>query len=267
MSESPTHAPSSSPPSASSPAPGPPSARTKLRRGANRAAYAPETVRGILDEALVCHVGVSLGEHPAVIPTAFAVIDDQLYVHGSTANRIFRAMRDGAEACVVFTLLDGLVLARSAFHHSVNYRSVVLYGQAREVSDPDEKGRAFDALLDHVVPGRSADARPANDEEFARPLLLALPIDEASAKVRTGPPVDDEEDYALDVWAGVIPLRTVASFEPSGEKRGSIAAPASCITSEASTPNKSFTVSEALNRGRVFFRFLASLARPSPGSL
>ena len=139
-----------------------PSARTKLKRGAQRADYAPGTVRAILDEALMCHVGVSLGPHPAVIPTAFAVIDDQLYLHGSTANRMFRAMRDGAEACLTFTLLDGLVLARSAFHHSVNYRSVILYGRAREVTDPQEKLRAFDALIDHIVPGRSAEVRGAN---------------------------------------------------------------------------------------------------------
>jgi nitroimidazol reductase NimA-like FMN-containing flavoprotein (pyridoxamine 5'-phosphate oxidase superfamily) len=213
-------------PSTASPAShGPPSARTKLRRGAQRADYAPDTVAAILDEALMCHVGVSLDDHPAVIPTAFAVVDDQLYVHGSTANRMFRAMRDGAEACVVFTLLDGLVLARSAFHHSVNYRSVILYGRAREVTDLAEKRRAFDALIDHVVPGRSTEVRPANGAELARTLVLALPLDEASAKIRTGPPVDEEDDYALEIWAGVVPLRTHAS-PPESDPRTALPVPA-----------------------------------------
>ncbi len=188
-----------------------PSPRTQLKRGPARASYDADAIRAILDEALFCSIGVSLGDHPAVIPTAFAVAGDQLYLHGSTANRIFRAMRDGAEACISVTLLDGLVLARSAFHHSVNYRSVVIYGRAREVVDAQEKQRAFDALIEHIVPGRSAEIRRPNREETLRTLVLALPIDEASAKIRSGPPVDEEGDYALDVWAGEIPLRTRAS--------------------------------------------------------
>jgi nitroimidazol reductase NimA-like FMN-containing flavoprotein (pyridoxamine 5'-phosphate oxidase superfamily) len=187
-----------------------PSARTMLKRGPTRARYEQEAIRAILDEALYCNVAVDVGGHPAIIPTAFAVVGDQLYVHGSTANRVFRAMRDGAECCVSVTLLDGLVLARSAFHHSVNYRSVVIYGFAREVDDEVEKRAAFDALIEHVMPGRSANVREPNDAEYVRTLVLAISIEEASAKVRSGPPAEEEEDYALDVWAGELPLRVVA---------------------------------------------------------
>jgi nitroimidazol reductase NimA-like FMN-containing flavoprotein (pyridoxamine 5'-phosphate oxidase superfamily) len=189
---------------------GAPTARTELKRGADRARYERDVILGILEEALYCNVGVALDGQPAMIPTAFAVRGDDLYIHGSTANRILRAMRDGAEACVSVTLLDGLVLARSAFHHSVNYRAVVIYGHAREVVDPAEKQAAFDALIDHIVPGRSEGVRAPNREEFLRTMVLAIPLGEASAKVRSGPPVDEADDYGLDVWAGVLPLRTVA---------------------------------------------------------
>lgn len=195
-----------------------PTPRTRVKRGPARARYAAEDIRAILADGLYCHVAVVFDGHPTIIPTAYAVVDEALCIHGSTANRVMRAVRDGAEACVTVTLLDGLVLARSAFHHSVNYRSVVLYGRATEVVDPTEKTRALEALVDHVVPGRSADARPPNREELLRTMVLLLPLAEASAKVRTGPPVDDEEDYALDVWAGEIPLRTVAS-EPVADSR------------------------------------------------
>lgn len=188
-----------------------PTPRTRLKRGPTRARYAAEDVRAILRDGLYCHVGVIHQAHPAVIPTAYAVVDDALCIHGSTANRVMREVRDGAEACVTVTLLDGLVLARSAFHHSVNYRSVVLYGRAREVTDAEEKTRALNALVDHVVPGRSAAVRPPSPEELVRTMVLLIPLAEASAKVRRGPPVDEEEDYVLDIWAGEIPLRTVAS--------------------------------------------------------
>lgn len=141
-----------------------------------------EDVLAILKQGLYCHVAVALDTHPAVIPTAYAVHDGQLYIHGSTANRIFRALKNGAEACVCVTLLDGLVLARSAFHHSVNYRSVVVYGAAREVTEVAEKLLAFDALIEHVVPGRSSEVRGASREEILRTLVLAIPLDEASAK-------------------------------------------------------------------------------------
>jgi nitroimidazol reductase NimA-like FMN-containing flavoprotein (pyridoxamine 5'-phosphate oxidase superfamily) len=192
---------------------GAPTTRTELKRGAERARYQQDVILEILEEALYCNVGVVLDGQPAMIPTAFAVRDDSVYIHGSTANRILRALRDGGEACVSVTLLDGLVLARSAFHHSVNYRAVVIYGRAREVVDPEEKQAAFDALIDHIVPGRSGAVRAPNREEYLRTMVLAIPLAEASAKVRTGPPIDDEADYALDVWAGVLPLRTVA-LEP-----------------------------------------------------
>jgi nitroimidazol reductase NimA-like FMN-containing flavoprotein (pyridoxamine 5'-phosphate oxidase superfamily) len=206
----------------------PASPRTTLKRGPTRANYDPETVRGILAEGLYCNVAICLDGHPATIPTAYAVHGDQLYLHGSTANRIFRALKGGAEACLSVTLLDGLVLARSAFHHSMNYRSVVIYGVAREVTDREEKLRAFDALIDHAVPGRSREVRAANREEFLRTLVVALPIDEASAKIRRGPPLDGEEDYALDVWAGELPLRTRAS-EPVTDERSRPEVPAAVL--------------------------------------
>jgi len=179
--------------------------RTTVKRLAKRASYDRETLYAILDEALICHVGFVVDGAPVVIPTIHWRHDDTLYFHGSAASRMLRSLREGVEACVTVTLIDGLVLARSAFHHSMNYRSVVVFGTAREVTDRDEKLRALDALVEHVVRGRSADVRPPNEIELRQTLLLALPIEEASAKIRTGPPVDDEEDYALPVWAGVVP--------------------------------------------------------------
>jgi nitroimidazol reductase NimA-like FMN-containing flavoprotein (pyridoxamine 5'-phosphate oxidase superfamily) len=141
-----------------------------------------------------------------MIPTAYARVGDWIYLHGSTANRTFRALADGAPACITVTLLDGLVLARSAFHHSVNYRCAILFGTGEKVTDPDEHERALEAVVEHVVPGRWADVRWPNREESLRTLVVRFPISEASAKVRTGNPIDDEEDYELDVWAGVVPL-------------------------------------------------------------
>jgi nitroimidazol reductase NimA-like FMN-containing flavoprotein (pyridoxamine 5'-phosphate oxidase superfamily) len=153
-----------------------------------------------------------------VIPTIHARVDDTLYVHGSTASRTLRALRDGAEVCVCATILDGLVLARSAFSHSMNYRSVMVYGTAREVTDSDEKWSAQRALVEHVVPGRSADARMPDEDELKQTSIFAVPLDEASAKVRTGPPKDREEDYDLPVWAGELPL-TLAPGEPVPDPR------------------------------------------------
>ena len=190
---------------------GAPSPRTRVKRGANRASYDQDHVRDILADGFFCHLGVVHQGHPAIIPTAYAVMGDQIYLHGNRRNRIYQALLAGSEACVSVTLLDGLVLARSAFHHSVNYRAVVIYGSAREVEDEAEKRAAFSALIDHVAPGRSTEARSVNQAEFDRTLVLALPLAEASVKVRTGPPVDEEEDYDLDIWAGEIPLRLVAS--------------------------------------------------------
>ena len=187
-----------------------PSARTTVKRHADRAVYDRETIASILDEATFCHVAVVVDGSPRVIPTIHARIADTLYIHGSNASRTLRALKDGAEACVVVTLLDGLVLARSAFNHSMNYRSVMVFGAVREVTDADEKWEAQRALVDHVVPGRSADARMPNDKEMKQTTILAIPLEEASAKVRTGDPIDAEEDYDLPIWAGLIPLRTVA---------------------------------------------------------
>jgi uncharacterized protein len=184
------------------------SARTKLRRLPARGSHDRETIDAILDEALVCHLGFVHDGRPAVIPTLHARVGDQVFIHGSAASRMLRALADGIEACLTVTLVDGLVLARSAFHHSINYRSVVLYGTATPVTEPAEKERALEAFTEKLVPGRWADVRWPNRKERKATAALALPIREGSAKVRTGQPIDDEEDYALDAWAGVVPMRT-----------------------------------------------------------
>ena len=180
--------------------------RTRVRRLPKRASYDLEVIHAILDEAVVCHVGFVMEGRPVVIPTIHWREGDTLYVHGSAASRMLRSLREGVDACVTVTLVDGLVLARSAFHHSMNYRSVVVFGNAREVTG-EEKLRALDSLVEHVMPGRSSEVRAPNETELRQTVVLALPLDEASAKIRTGGPVDDEEDYALPVWAGVVPLR------------------------------------------------------------
>lgn len=184
--------------------------RTTLKRGSERGRFDLETINQVLDEGLVCNVSFAAEGRPFAIPMAYARVGDQLLLHGSTANRMMRALRDGGEACITVTILDGLVLARSAFHHSVNYRCVVLYGMAREIVDPDDKLAALRATVEHIVPGRWDDVRAPNADEFARTMMLSVPITEASAKVRTGPPVDDPEDYSLNTWAGEIPLKQVA---------------------------------------------------------
>ena len=181
--------------------------RTRVRRLPKRGAYDLETIHAILDEALICHAGFVVDGMPVVIPTIHWRDGDVLYLHGSAASRMLRSLRDGVQACVTVTLLDGLVLARSAFHHSMNYRSVVIFGQARLVEDREEMHRALDALVEHVVPGRAKEVRAPNEKELKQTMVLAIPIEEASAKIRTGGPVDDEEDYALPVWAGVLPLQ------------------------------------------------------------
>ncbi|HEY0158922.1 MAG TPA: pyridoxamine 5'-phosphate oxidase family protein [Thermoanaerobaculia bacterium] len=187
--------------------------RTRVRRLPDRGRYDAATIYPILDEALICHVGFIVDGAPVVIPTIHWRDGDTLYFHGSAASRMLRSLKNGVDACVTVTLLDGLVLARSAFHHSMNYRSVVVFGKAREVSDRDEKIRALDALVEHVMRGRAAEIRGANEKELRQTLVLALPLEEASAKIRTGPPLDDDEDYALPVWAGVLPL-TLTPGEP-----------------------------------------------------
>ncbi len=177
-----------------------------MRRKADRARYDAETVDSILDEALVCHVGFSVEGRPWVIPTAFARIDDLVYMHGATGNHALRTLAAGTEACVTVTLLDGLVLARSAFKHSMNYRSVMLFGHPEEVTGEDEKRAALTAIVDHMVPGRSAETRAPTPEELRSTLVVRMRIDEGSAKVRAGGPLDQPSDLGLPYWAGVIPV-------------------------------------------------------------
>jgi uncharacterized protein len=183
--------------------------RTTLRRMPKRGVFDRAAVNAILDEGLVCHVGFVADGQPFVLPTTYARQGERLLIHGSAASRMLRRIAEGVPVCVTVTLLDGLVLARSTFHHSMNYRSVVVLGTAVEVADPAEKAAALEAIVEHVMPGRSVQARPASALELKATTVLALPIEEASAKVRGGPPLDDEEDYALSVWAGVLPLALV----------------------------------------------------------
>ncbi len=192
--------------------------RNKIKRGANRATYDVETVHAILDAGFVCHIGFVANGQPFVIPTAYGRVEDRLFIHGSPASRMLKTLEQGIEMCVTVTLLDGLVLARSAFHHSVNYRSVVLFGTAHKVDDFEEKTQALKAFTDQVIPNRWSSLRPMTDKEVKGTTVLCLPITEASAKVRTGPPVDDEADYALPIWAGVLPLRMVADAPVSDPK-------------------------------------------------
>jgi uncharacterized protein len=192
--------------------------RTKLKRLPKRGHFDRETVYGILDEGFICHVGFAPQGQPFVIPTGYARVDDKLYIHGSQASRMLRTLSGGLDACVTVTIIDGLVLARSAFHHSMNYRSVVIFGRAEIVEDREEKISALVALSEHFVRGRWADVREPNEEELLKTTVLELPLVEASAKVRTGPPLDDEEDYALPIWAGVVPLKLVAG-EPINDPR------------------------------------------------
>ncbi|MGI8686848.1 MAG: pyridoxamine 5'-phosphate oxidase family protein [Acidimicrobiales bacterium] len=193
--------------------------RSTVRRQADRGRYDTETIHAILDEALICHVGFAVDGRPWVVPTAFARVDDHLYLHGAVGNFALRALAGGAEACITVTLLDGLVLARSAFHHSMNYRSVMAFGRAEAVTDEAEKEAAVLAILEHLVPGRLADTRPPTAKELRATLVVRFGLDEASAKVRSGPPIDDPEDMALPHWAGVIPLAFV-SGEPVPDTPG-----------------------------------------------
>jgi uncharacterized protein len=191
--------------------PAPPSDRVRLRRKRERGSHDRAVIDQILDEALVAHLGiVDQDGQPFVIPTLHARHNDLVYLHGSIASRTLQTLSVGTPVCLTVTLIDGLVLARSAMHHSANYRSVMLLGEARSVERPAEKLAAFEAIVEHIVPGRWRDVRPPTDNELKATAVLAIPIDEASAKVRTGQPIDDEEDYSLPAWAGVIPLFTKA---------------------------------------------------------
>jgi nitroimidazol reductase NimA-like FMN-containing flavoprotein (pyridoxamine 5'-phosphate oxidase superfamily) len=206
-----------------------PTSRTKVKRLQKRAVYDKTQVHSILDEAIICHVGFVLEGQPFVIPTLYARADEALYIHGSAVSRMLKTLVDGVDVCVTVTLVDAYVLARSAFHHSMNYRSVVVLGRAELIADPEEKLRALRLITDHVVPKRWDEVRAPNELEMKQTSVLRLPLDEVSAKVRMGPPADDEEDYGLPVWAGLVPIRTspgeplddgrvapgAAPFEPS----------------------------------------------------
>ena len=190
-----------------------PTPRTRVRRLPSRASHDRATIHAILDEGLVCHLGFVQDGQPFVLPTTYARVSDALYLHGSAASRMLRGLRDGIPVCVTVTLLDGLVLARSAFHHSMNYRSVVVLGVAAAVTDAAERLSALEAIVEHAAPGRWDQVRRPNDRELKATMVLRLPIVEASAKVRTGPPLDDGEDLGWPCWAGHVPLRLVA-LEP-----------------------------------------------------
>ena len=184
-----------------------PTDRTQVRRLPKRATYDKEQVHAILDEGFLCHVGFVVDGQPFVIPTGYVRFGDQLYIHGSAASRMLRSAGQGIDVCVTVTLVDGFVLARSVFHHSMNYRSVVALGKARLVTELEEKRAALRCFTNHIVRGRWEEARQPTEQELKATSVLALPLEEVSAKVRTGPPVDDEEDYSMSIWAGVVPVR------------------------------------------------------------
>jgi nitroimidazol reductase NimA-like FMN-containing flavoprotein (pyridoxamine 5'-phosphate oxidase superfamily) len=195
-----------------------PTPRTRLVREADRAVYDREAAYRILDEGFLCHVGFVADGQPFVIPTSYGRKGDNLYIHGSAGSRMLRQMKDGVPVCITVTLLDGLVLARSVFNHSMNYRSVVVLGKATLVDDAEEKLAALRLLSEHILPGRWADARQPNERELKATSVLRMPIEEFSAKVRVGPPVDDEEDYSFPTWAGVVPLE-MKTGEPIDDAR------------------------------------------------
>jgi nitroimidazol reductase NimA-like FMN-containing flavoprotein (pyridoxamine 5'-phosphate oxidase superfamily) len=187
-----------------------PSARTTVRRRRDRGHYDRDVVYGILDEGFICHAACSVDGTVWMIPTAYGRDGDRLLLHGAAANHVLKAAAAGAELTVTVTLVDGLVLARSTFHHSINYRSVVVFGQATPIEDDGAKAAALGRIVDHIVPGRTHDARDPNPTELASTRVVSLPLNEVSAKVRTGGPIDDDEDLELPVWAGVLPLRPAA---------------------------------------------------------
>jgi uncharacterized protein len=184
-----------------------PTERTRVRRHAERGVYDLAQIYSILDEGYICHLGFVVDGQPFVIPTAFGRSDNQIYVHGSASGRTVSSLAEGINVCATVTLVDGFVLARSAFRHSINYRSVVILGKARLVTDPKEKMEGLRCLTNHLVPGRWEEVRPPNETEMIKTSLLSLPLNEVSAKVRSGPPLDLEDDYPIRVWAGVVPLR------------------------------------------------------------
>ncbi len=184
-----------------------PTDRTTVRRLPKRGVYDKSEVYAILDEGFICHVGFAIDGQPYVIPTGYARLKDEIFLHGSAASRMLRSLGDGLDVCVTVTLVDGFVLSRSAFHHSMNYRSVVILGRARVLADPAEKIIAMRAFTNHILPGRWEEVRQPSDQELKSTLVLALPLEEVSAKVRKGPPIEDEGDIPRPTWAGVVPLR------------------------------------------------------------
>ncbi len=204
--------------------------RTTLHRLPKRGVYDRAAVEAILDESLICHLGFVADGQPFVIPTIHVRVRDKLYFHGSPASRMLRTLERGVEVCVTVTLVDGLVLARSAFHHSMNYRSVMVFGTATPVESSEEKLRVLHALTDHLVKGRWEEVRQPSASELRGTLVLSLPISEASAKVRTGPPLDEDDDYSLPVWAGVLPLKLVASDPIADPRLAPDAVPPAYIT-------------------------------------
>jgi nitroimidazol reductase NimA-like FMN-containing flavoprotein (pyridoxamine 5'-phosphate oxidase superfamily) len=202
-----------------------PTPRTRVVREPQRAVYDRTEAYKILDEGFICHVGFAVDGQPFVIPTGYGRSGDDLYIHGSAASRMLRNLSQGVQVCVTVTLLDGLVLARSVFNHSMNYRSVVILGTATLISDPVEKLQALRLLSEHILPGRWAESREPNEKELKATSVLRLPIEEFSAKVRQGPPIDDEEDYSFPTWAGVIPVQMVAGepiADPTREPLGQV---------------------------------------------
>ncbi|MGE5811293.1 MAG: pyridoxamine 5'-phosphate oxidase family protein [Ignavibacteria bacterium] len=183
--------------------------RTKIKTNAIRAVYDIESIIKIIDESFLCHIGFAIENQPFVIPVCYGRENDKIFFHGAKGSRMFHALRTGKEICVTISIVDGIVLARSAFNHTINYRSVVIFGKARELIDPAEKTNALNIITEHIIPGRWNDVRKPTDKELNATSIFTLKINEASAKVRTGPPLDDEDDLKLDVWAGVLPLKMV----------------------------------------------------------
>src|SRR5215211_845553 len=200
--------------------------KNSIKRLPKRGYYDQETIYRILDEALICHVGFVERGQPYVIPTNFARVGDRIVLHGAKASRLLKHIEAGNPVCVEVTIVDGLVLARSVFHHSMNYRSVVLFGMGRLVVEEQEKLAALEAVTEHLIPGRWKEARLPNPKELNATSVVSIPIDEASAKVRVGPPLDEEEDYMLPVWAGVLPLQQISlSPVPDELQSGTVSLP------------------------------------------
>ncbi|HEX3392731.1 MAG TPA: pyridoxamine 5'-phosphate oxidase family protein [Solirubrobacteraceae bacterium] len=206
-----------------------PAPRTRLRRMPARGDYERETIEAILDEAMVAHVGFAVEGQPYVIPTLHARVGERVYFHGSSASRTIRTLAAGSEVCLTVTLIDGVVLARSAVHQSVNYRSVLVFGQAEAITDFERKRAAIEAFSERMIPGRWREVRPPTEKELKAINVLSLPLDEASAKLRSGGPKDDEEDYSREGWAGVIPIATVAGAPLPDERLAPGTEPSSAI--------------------------------------